>query len=210
MKFAHYLLVSCWLSTDRGHFLLQEQLELLLEKTFKKFATHLLYFAAQYVFPLLFLSTDGASKISVTISTQILNMVIKDVVEKEEWEILRFLFLGAREQRSSGGLQAVFRLFSGALASDCDASCVPLDLVLQSGVSDQGRLLAALLNQGALHEGLPKRKVTPLQVALETENYRFAVVLLKRGADPSCVVGRNTYIHGQVRVFTVLFQRRLT
>lgn len=203
MKFAHYLLVSCWLSTDRGHFLLQEQLELLLEKTFKKFATHLLYFAAQYVFPLLFLSTDGASKISVTISTQILNMVIKDVVEKEEWEILRFLFLGAREQRSSS-------LKAGALASDCDASCVPLDLVLQSGVSDQGRLLAALLNQGALHEGLPKRKVTPLQVALETENYRFAVVLLKRGADPSCVVGRNTYIHGQVRVFTVLFQRRLT
>ena len=203
MKFAHYLLVSCWLSTDRGHFLLQEQLELLLEKTFKKFATHLLYFAAQYVFPLLFLSTDGASKISVTISTQILNMVIKDVVEKEEWEILRFLFLGAREQRSSS-------LKAGALASDCDASCVPLDLVLQSGVSDQGRLLAALLNQGALHEGLPKRKVTPLQVALETENYHFAVVLLKRGADPSCVVGRNTYIHGQVRVFTVLFQRRLT
>lgn len=130
-------------------------------------------------------------------------MVIKDVVEKEEWEILRFLFLGAREQRSSS-------LKAGALASDCDASCVPLDLVLQSGVSDQGRLLAALLNQGALHEGLPKRKVTPLQVALETENYRFAVVLLKRGADPSCVVGRNTYIHGQVRVFTVLFQRRLT
>ena len=203
MKFAHYLLVSCWLSTDRGHFLLQEQLELLLEKTFKKFTTHLLYFAAQYVFPLLFLSTDGASKISVTIPTQILNMVIKDVVEKEEWEILRFLFLGAREQRSSS-------LKAGALASDCDASCVPLDLVLQSGVSDQGRLLAALLNQGALHEGLPKRKVTPLQVALETENYRFAVVLLKRGADPSCVVGRNTYIHGQVRVFTVLFQRRLT
>lgn len=130
-------------------------------------------------------------------------MVIKDVVEKEEWEILRFLFLGAREQQSSS-------LKAGALASDCDASCVPLDLVLQSGVSDQGRLLAALLNQGALHEGLPKRKVTPLQVALETENYRFAVVLLKRGADPSCVVGRNTYIHGQVRVFTVLFQRRLT
>ena len=120
-------------------------------------------------------------------------MVIEDIVEKQEWELLRFLFLGSR-QKSPISRGTV-------LSSKCDAACVPLDKFLESDFTDKEEFLKTLIKHGALCDGIPARSNPPLVVALKKEDYACAVILLQKGADVSCVLGPNTFVgSGQVNI----------
>lgn len=104
--------------------------------------------------------------------------LIKDVCAKKEWNKLQLLFLGGDSQRS-------FDKGRGGVATGCNAGIVPISQVLESSVHDRDKLIAVLLDHGALANGLHGSKNPPLSVALEMEHYGIAYTLLKHGADPS-------------------------
>ena len=49
-------------------------------------------------------------------------------------------------------------------------------------------LVMALLANGASPNGLKKKPESPLEIALEAEDYNMVVTLLQYGADSSCLV----------------------
>ena len=118
-----------------------------------------------------------------------LQSAIKEASEKEEWNKLRFLFLGTAASKTSRGL-----------GHDCDASCVPLDLLIQSDVKDLQELVTLLLQRGASPTGLRGCVRAPLLVAMETMKFPIAVILLRNNADPSCIVGHGIFINREVTV----------
>lgn len=135
---------------------------------------------------------DGESQITCNLSPQTLQFLVKDASEKKEWMKLRFLYLGTATNRTSVGL-----------ASECDASCVPLDLLIESDVKDLNKLVALLLQQGASPTGLRGCARPPFLVAMEKMNFPLAVMLLRSNADPSCVVGHDIFISGEVLLVVV-------
>ena len=116
-----------------------------------------------------------------------MQFLVKDASDKNEWRKLRFLYLGTAGSKTSRGL-----------ASECDASCVPLDLLIESDVKDVNKLVALLLQHGASPTGLRGCTRPPLLVAMEMMNFPLAVTLLKENADPSCIVGRGIFINKEV------------
>lgn len=99
---------------------------------------------------------------------------------KKEWGKLHLLFLGGDSQRS-------YAKGRGGVATGCNAVIVPLNEVLESSVEGRDKLIAVLLDHGALANGPHGCKKPPLSVAMEMENYHIAYILLKHGADPSVV-----------------------
>lgn len=132
---------------------------------------------------------DGESQITCTLSPQMLRSAIKEASEKGEWNKLRFLFLGMTASKTSRGL-----------AYDYDASCVPLDLLIQSDVKDLHTLVTLLLQRGASPTGLRGCVRAPLLVAMEMMKFPIAVTLLRNNADPSCIVGHGIFINREVTV----------
>ena len=84
----------------------------------------------------------------------------------------------------------------GGVATGCNVVIVPIDQVLGSSVPDRDKLIAVLLDHGALANGPHGCKTPPLSVAMEMEDYSIAHALLKHGADPG-VIGccRGTAAH---------------
>ena len=70
------------------------------------------------------------------------------------------LFLGGDSQRS-------FQKGRGGVATGCDAVIVPLDQLLTSSVQDRDKLIAVLLDHGALPNGPLGCKTSPLSVAMK-------------------------------------------
>ena len=99
------------------------------------------------------------------------------------------LFLGGDSQRG-------FPKGRGGVATGCNAGVVPVDQVLASCVADRDKLIAILLDHGALANGLHGCKEPPLLVAMEMEEYALAHTLLKHGADSLAIGGyRATTLH---------------
>ncbi|XP_022800232.1 TPR and ankyrin repeat-containing protein 1-like isoform X2 [Stylophora pistillata] len=121
---------------------------------------------------------DGTLAITCRIPRATAQRLIKDVCAKKEWNKLQLLFLGGDSQRS-------FAKGRGGVATGCNAGIVPISQVLESSVHDRDKLIAVLLDHGALANGLHGSKHPPLSVALEMEHYGIAYTLLKHGADPS-------------------------
>lgn len=144
------------------------------------------------------LVVDGESQITCTLSPQLLQSLIKEASEKEEWNKLRFLFLGTVASKTSKGL-----------AYECDASCVPLDLLIQSDVKDLHKLVTLLLQQGTSPTGLRGCVRPPLLVAMEMMNFPLAVTLLRNNADPSCIVGHGIFINREVNVIFLYVAQKL-
>ena len=90
------------------------------------------------------------------------------------------LFLGGDSQRS-------YAKGRGGVATGCNAGIVPISQVLESSVNDRDKLIAVLLDHGALANGLHGFKSPPLSLALEMKDYGIAYTLLKHGADPSVI-----------------------
>ena len=93
-------------------------------------------------------------------------------------------------------------LFCEGWAAECDASCVPLDLVLAFEVINHEELVTVLLQQNACAKGLPESSKSPLSVCLEMDKLDLAVILLQHGADESDLVERDgeTPFHASLRI----------
>ena len=130
----------------------------------------------------------GESRITCKFSSQVLTFLVKEACEKNEWEKLRFLYLGKVGNRTSRGV-----------ASQCDASCVPLDILIGSDIEGLHKLVTILLQSGASPDGLRGCRRPPLLVAMEMMKFPLAVVLLRNNADPSCIVGQGIFINREVR-----------
>ena len=113
--------------------------------------------------------------------------LVKDAKEKSDWKKLHFLFLGTK---------------SRGIAFECDASFVPLDLLIaEYDIEDLEKLTGHLLRQGAPPDGLRDSKYPPLLVAMEMMKFRVAVTLLRNNADPCCVVRSDIFIDREVHLF---------
>lgn len=115
---------------------------------------------------------------------------MKEASEKNEWKKLKFLYLGTAANETSRGI-----------AFECDASCVPLDLLIESDVEELHKLVTRLLERGALADGLRGCRRSPLLTAMEKMKFPLAVTLLKNNADPSCIVGHGVFINREVTVY---------
>ena len=114
--------------------------------------------------------------------------LVKEATEKSDWKRLHFLFLGTK---------------SRGIAFECDASFVPLDvLIAEYDIEDMDKLAGHLLRQGASPDGLRDRKYPPLLVAMEMMKFRVAVTLLRNNADPCCIVGSDIFINREVHAFS--------
>ena len=127
---------------------------------------------------------DGTSNIDESLCSQtIIQRAVDDAISQQSWERLRVLFLG-------GGGPFLACPDEGGLASGCDASQVPLDLLLQSQVAEKLCLVSTLLELGAHVDGLPLCEKSPLLVALETEQFGIANELIEAGADVTCALNQ--------------------
>ena len=131
----------------------------------------------------------GESQITCTLSSSVLQFLVKDASEKKEWKKLRFLYLGSASSPASRGL---------AIESECDASSVPLDLLIKSDVKDVHSLVKSLLQHNASVNGLRNCAKPPLLAAMEMMNFPLAVTLLRKNADPACIVGHGIFINREV------------
>ena len=137
----------------------------------------------------LFCFVEGSLGITCRIPRGTVQKLIKDICSKKEWDKLHLLFLGGDSQR-------LYAKGRGGVATGCNAVIVPIDQVLGSSVPDRDKLIAVLLDHGALANGPHGCKTPPLSVAMEMEDYSIAHALLKHGADPA-VIGccRGTAAH---------------
>jgi hypothetical protein len=69
-------------------------------------------------------------------------------------------------------------------------SFVPLEMVLQSDVRDKQKLVIELLAHGASPNGGPNCKTTPVQLALDGQDFKMAAHLLQHGAETSQILAR--------------------
>ena len=93
-------------------------------------------------------------------------------------------------------------LFCEGWAAECDASCVPLDLVLASDVENREELVRILLQHNAHPRRLKKSNKSPLSVCLEADKLDLAVTLLQHGADESDLIerGGESPFHASLRI----------
>ena len=150
---------------------------------------HYKYFIIPTFFVSCRFSIDEETQITCTFEPQVLQRLVKEASEKNEWKKLRFLYLGATGNKTSRGI-----------AFECEASCVPLDLLIESNVEDLHNLVTLLLQRGALPDGLRGCRRPPLQASMEKMKFSLAVTLLRNNADPSCIVGHGIFISREVRM----------
>lgn len=78
-----------------------------------------------------------------------------------------------------------------SLAHEVTKVSVPLEMILKSDVKDKQKLVVELLAHGASPNGGPNCMITPLQLAVNSRDYKMAVCLLQHGADPSKILETN-------------------
>ena len=89
-----------------------------------------------------------------------------------------------------GGGPQRFSPGAGGLATGIDASSVPIELVFGAGGKYRVPLITALLENGASPNGLNNKNRSPLELAVEKEDFNLAIVLLQYNADPACLVNK--------------------
>ena len=143
---------------------------------------------------IILLLLDGTAIIGEELCPQhIIQRAVDDAVTKENWEKLRVLFLG-------GGGPYLACPGEGGLASECDASRVPLEHVISSQVKDKFGLVTALLDSGACVNGLVFCKQPPLLAALEKGEFDIVTNLIQKGANMGCI-SNQSYLRTKVGVF---------
>lgn len=124
---------------------------------------------------------DGTSSVTCSVPNPILENLVKQLVEKKTWDKLHVLYLG-------GGGPQRFSPGEGGLATGIDASGIPIELVLDAGDRYRVPLIGALLENGASSDGLGKREKSPIEQAMENEDYNMVVTLLQYNANSACIV----------------------
>ena len=124
---------------------------------------------------------DGTSSVTCSVPNPILETLVKQLVEKRTWDKLHVLYLG-------GGGPQRYAPGEGGLATGIDASGIPIELVMDAGDKYRVPLIGALLENGACSDGLGKREKSPIEQAVENEDYNMVVTLLQHSANPACLV----------------------
>ena len=138
-----------------------------------------------------FHTSDGTMGVDEGFCSQvIIQRAVDDAISKQDWERLGVLFVG-------GGGPYDALVGEGGLASGCDSSQVPLDLVIASSVAYKSNLLTVLLEFGACVDGLPLCQKPPLLTALEMEEFDIAAKLISEGAQLACV-SNQPQLHSKV------------
>ena len=106
------------------------------------------------------------------------------------------------ESVAKRAVQNLSVLFCEGWAAECDASCVPLDMVLASDDKNREELVRILLQHNANARGLKKSSKSPLSMCLEEDKLDLAVILLQHGADESDLVerGGESPFHASLRI----------
>ena len=132
--------------------------------------------------------------ITADIPSPIVKRLVREVVENRDWKKLGILYLG-------GGGRGSHPFGGGGLASGCDASEVPIELVISSQETNPLDLVSALLKDGAHPDGLGNANVVPLTEAIQQNNLTLVEELVKRKANP-CALGPNgeTPLHEAMRL----------
>ncbi|XP_022794976.1 TPR and ankyrin repeat-containing protein 1-like [Stylophora pistillata] len=93
-------------------------------------------------------------------------------------------------------------LYQVSWADDCEASCVPVDLVLEWDTENRNDLLKTLLERKAPAGGLPDNSKSPLTICLERDNLELALMLLEYGADGKDLVEEDgdSILHASLRI----------
>ena len=115
----------------------------------------------------------GLQDIPLTVPKPMVQELVKRFVEKKEWKKLYFLFIGG------GGIELKYQYGDGGLATGCDASCVPLEQVVDSTISnvDVAKFVEVLIRNGAPPKGSPGCRESPLTIATRKRNQELIDVL---------------------------------
>lgn len=127
--------------------------------------------------------------------SQLIVKLTSSVIQKRDWHKLRILYLG-------GGGPTSQPKGDGGLATDIDASGVPLGEIIRSTDSDELLpLVSVLLKHGASANAFDGSAVIPLDEAMALNNLALVEKLIHNGANP-CVVGkeREPIIHQAMRM----------
>ena len=126
---------------------------------------------------------------------QLIEKLTSSVIQKRDWDKLRILYLG-------GGGPTSQPIGDGGLATDTDASSVPLGEIIRSTDSDELLpLVSVLLKHGASANAIEGSAVIPLDEAITLRNLALVEKLIHNGANP-CVFGRDKepIIHQALRI----------
>ena len=127
---------------------------------------------------------EATSALTVPVPSQLIEKLTSSVIQKRDWHKLRILYLG-------GGGPTSQPIGDGGLATDTDASSVPLGEIIRS--TDSGELLplvSVLLKHGASANAIEGSTVIPLDEAMALKNLSLVEKLIHNGANP-CVVGKD-------------------
>ena len=126
---------------------------------------------------------------------QLIEKLTSSVIQKRDWHKLRILYLG-------GGGPTSQPIGDGGLATDTDASSVPLGEIIRCTHSDELLpLVSVLLKHGASANAIERSTVIPLDEAMAQKNLALVEKLIHNGANP-CVVAkdREPIIHQAMRI----------
>ena len=126
---------------------------------------------------------------------QLIEKLTSSVIQKRDWHKLRILYLG-------GGGPTSQPIGDGGLATDTDASSVPLGEIIRCTHSDELLpLVSVLLKHGASANAIEGSTVIPLDEAMALKNLALVEKLIHNGANP-CVAAkdREPIIHQAMRI----------
>ena len=127
--------------------------------------------------------------------SQLIEKLTSSVIQKRDWHKLSILYL-------EGGGPTSQPIGDGGLATDIDASSVPLGEIIRCTHSDKLLpLVSVLLRHGASANAIEGSAVIPLDEAITLRNLALVEKLIHNGANP-CVLGRDRepIIHQALRI----------
>ena len=149
---------------------------------------------SKYYFNCLVSFSEGTSALTAPLPSQLIARLTEDAIKMKKWNKLRILYLG-------GGGSTPQPLGEGGLATNTDASSVPLGEVIRHFGPKQYLLISALLENGALANLIAGSDVIPLDEAMRQEDYPIMEKLVRGGAN-CCVAGSDgePIIHKALRI----------
>ena len=126
---------------------------------------------------------EGTSALTAPFPSHLLKEVTNKVIERKDWDKLRVLYIG-------GGGPSTQALGRGGLATNIDASSVPLGEVIHHFHSKQPLLMFALLENGASANKIEGSQIIPLEEALKTEDLPLVEKLVRMGGN-CCVASHD-------------------
>ena len=145
--------------------------------------------------PVLF--SEETAALTAPVPSHLLVKLTSHVIRMKDWDKLKILYLGG----GGGGGNASYPLGEGGLATNIEASSVPLGEVLRHFGSRQPLLTSTLLENGASVNAIEGSDVIPLNEAITLEHLPLVETLVQKGAN-CCVASSDgePIIHKALRI----------